>query len=103
MRPNAPGYLELHMFRYIALAWNVDATEQCAAAQLLIDRLTARAKPWGRVDQEKGLCVLHPNFRQGSLQIQPLPDQRGVLIGALFERARDVTDDSAMPRFCPSV
>lgn len=91
------------MFRYLALAWNVDATEQCVAAQLLIDRLTTRAKAWGRVEQKKGLCVLHPNFRQGPLQILPLPDERGVLIGALFERLGDVTDDSAAPRFRPTV
>lgn len=91
------------MFRYLALAWNVDATEQCAAAQLLIDRLTARAKPWGRVEPGSGLCVLHPNFRQGSLQILPLPDERGVLIGALFERQGDITDESSTPRFCPTL
>jgi asparagine synthase (glutamine-hydrolysing) len=91
------------MFRYLALAWNVDATGQCAAAQLLIDRLTARSKPWGRVEQKNGLCVLHTNFRHGSLQIQPLPDEHGVLIGALFERLSDVTDDSTAPHFCPTV
>ncbi|WP_161965747.1 asparagine synthase C-terminal domain-containing protein [Steroidobacter cummioxidans] len=91
------------MFRYLALAWNVDATQQCAAAQLLIDRLTARPKPWGRIEQSKGLCVLHRNFRQGSLDVQALPDQRGVLIGASFERLNDVTDDSAAPRFRPTV
>jgi asparagine synthase (glutamine-hydrolysing) len=90
------------MFRYIALAWNVDATEQCEAAGVLIDRLTTRAKPWGRVEQKKGLCVLHPNFRHGSLQLLPLPDDRGVLIGALFERLGELTDDSAAPRFRPT-
>nr|WP_298724180.1 asparagine synthase C-terminal domain-containing protein [uncultured Steroidobacter sp.] len=90
------------MFRYLALAWNVDAVEQCAAAQTLIDRLTARPKPWGRIEQSKGLCVFHPNFRQGSLEVQALPDQRGVLIGALFERLKDFTDDSAAPRFRPT-
>lgn len=90
------------MFRYIALAWNVDATEQGVAARLLIDRLTARAKTWGRVEQGNGLCVLHPNFRQGSLQILPLPDERGVLIGAAFERLSDPTNDAAAPRFRPT-
>jgi asparagine synthase (glutamine-hydrolysing) len=91
------------MFRYIALAWNVDATEQCEAAGVLIDRLTARVKPWGRVEQKNGLCVLHPNFRQGSLQILPLPEGRGVLIGALFERLGELTDDSSAPRFRPTL
>jgi asparagine synthase (glutamine-hydrolysing) len=91
------------MFRYLALAWNVDATEQCAAARVLIDRLTARAKTWGRVEQEDGLCVLHPNFRQGSLQILALPGERGVLIGALYERRGDLTDDSAAHRFRPTI
>ncbi|MFC4309382.1 asparagine synthase-related protein [Steroidobacter flavus] len=91
------------MFRYLALAWNVDATEQCAAARILIDRLSARFKSWGRVEQKKGLWVLHPNFRQGSLEVLPLPDERGVLIGALFERRTDLTDDSAAPRFRPTI
>ncbi|HWK50303.1 MAG TPA: asparagine synthase C-terminal domain-containing protein [Steroidobacter sp.] len=91
------------MFRYLALAWNVDATQQCAAAQLLIDRWTSRPKPWGRIEQSKGLCVLYPNFRQGSLDVHALPDQCGVLIGASFQRLNDVTDDSAAPRFRPTV
>jgi asparagine synthase (glutamine-hydrolysing) len=90
------------MFRYLALAWNVDATEQCMAAQLLIDRLAARARSWGRAEQKNGLCVLHPTFRQGSLQILPLPNERGVLIGASFERLGDVTDEAAAPRFRPT-
>lgn len=91
------------MFRYLALAWNVDATEQCAAARILIDRCTARTKSWGRVEQETGLCVLHPNLRQGSLQILALPGERGVLIGALYERRGDFTDDSPAPRFHPTI
>ncbi|WP_157995550.1 asparagine synthase-related protein [Peristeroidobacter soli] len=91
------------MFRYLALAWNVDATGQCAAARILIDRLTTRFKSWGRVEQKKGLWVLHPNFRQGSLEVVSLPEERGVLIGALFERRTELTDDTATPRFRPTI
>lgn len=87
------------MFRYIALAWDAADPNQCAAAQTLTDRLQTHAKTWGRVQQKIGLCVLHQKFRQRALDVHPLPDERGVLIGALFHRLRDYRDDAAAPRF----
>lgn len=88
-----------YMFRYIALIWDVEDADQCAAARFLLDRLQARARAetWGRVEQNSSLRVLHKNFRQGSLDVCVLPEQRGVLPGALFERLNDRSDDSAAP------
>jgi asparagine synthase (glutamine-hydrolysing) len=91
------------MFRYIAWTWDVNDASQCVAAQLLRDRLQAGAKTWGRVELNAGLCVLHQNFRQKALDIHALPDERGVLIGAVFERLRDCTDESPAPRFHPNL
>lgn len=91
------------MFRYIALSWNVGDATHCRAVQRLLDRWPAHSKQWDRVEQKNGLCILHPNFRQDSLRIQSLPDQRGVLIGALFERSGDCTADSPARRFVASL
>lgn len=90
------------MFRYVALAWNVEDAAQCAAALLLKEKLQTRAKLWGRESETSGLCVLHQNFRQGSLDVCRLPNGGGVLIGAMFHRLSDRTDDSAAPRFIPN-
>ncbi|MBL8271544.1 asparagine synthase C-terminal domain-containing protein [Steroidobacter sp.] len=91
------------MFRYVALTWNVEDSEQCSTARFLSERWPARNKSWGRVEQKIGLCVLHKNFRQGSLDIQALPNEHGVLIGAIFERQSDCTDDSPAERFRPDL
>lgn len=91
------------MFRYIALAWDVDDANQSVAAQLLIDRLQVLARSWGRVEQKNGLCILHQNFRQQSLDVHSLPGGRGVLIGAMFQRLRDWSDETAAPRFHPNL
>src|SRR5688500_15446203 len=95
------------MFRYIALAWDVEDAEQCAAAQLLTDCLqthaTSGARSWSRVEQKNGLSVLHQNFRQRSLDVHPLSEDRGVLIGAIFHRLHDRKDEAAAARFRPNL
>ena len=91
------------MFSYVALAWNVEDAEQCSVARFLSERWPGRRKSWGRVEQKIGLCVLHRNIRHGSLGIHPLPNQRGVLIGALFQRLHDYADESAAAHFRPDL
>lgn len=89
------------MFRYVALAWNSDDAEQSSAARALSQRLQVGAKSWSQVRVQKGLCVFHPILAHGSLGVQVLPNDAGLLLGASFQRNRDCTDDSAAPRFVP--
>lgn len=89
------------MFRYVALAWDSADANQTNAARLLGERLQSRQKTWGRVGEQVGLCVFHASLRHESLLARPLPRGNGVLLGSLFQRKRDCTDDSAAARFTP--
>lgn len=89
------------MFRYVALAWNVQRENQCAAARLLADRLQTRPKRWGQAGDKNGLCVFHKTSRYGSLRSCPLPADSGVLLGTAFHRHRALDDDSPAARFVP--
>jgi asparagine synthase (glutamine-hydrolysing) len=102
MRSRAPGYQENNVFRYVALAWNVQNENQCAAARLLADRLQARPKQWGRACDECGLCIFYETLRHGSLRACALPQQSGVLLGAAFQKDRTLDDASPASRFVPS-
>lgn len=87
------------MFRYVALAWDVQSESQCAAAALLVERLQTRSKRWGQVGDRNGLCVFHKTLRQGSLRVGPLPEEKGVLLGAAFHRNRTLDDPAPAARF----
>lgn len=87
------------MFRYVALAWNVQSENQCAAARLLSDRLP---KHWGRAGDKNGLCIFHEILRHGSLRASPLPTENGVLLGAAFHRNPSSDDATPAPRFIPN-
>src|SRR5688500_7217822 len=101
MQSYAPGCPEEDMFHYVALTWNVESENQCAAARLLAERLVASSKQWGRAVDERGLCVFHETLRQGSLRACPLPHERGVLLGAAFHRNRTLDDPAPSARFVP--
>jgi asparagine synthase (glutamine-hydrolysing) len=90
------------MFRYVALAWNLQSENQCAAARVLADRLQARPKQWGRAGDNNGLCIFHKTLRHGSLRACPLPQESGVLLGAAFHRHRTLDDVSPATRFVPT-
>lgn len=90
------------MFRYVALAWDVESESQCAAARLLADRLQTRNKPWGRAGEENGLCVFHTNPRHGSLRAHALEPDRGVLLGAAFRRHLDPENTAPADRLIPN-
>lgn len=90
------------MFRYVALAWNVQSESQCAAARLLADRLQTRPEQWGQAGDKKSLCVLHKTLRHGSLRACPLPQDSGVLLGAAFHRNQTFDDPTPATRFIPT-
>lgn len=91
------------MFRYVALAWDCADADQANAARLLGDRLRSRHKNWGRVGDQAGLCVFHASLRHESLRARPLPHGNGVLLGSLFHRKGDCTDESAAAQFTPDL
>lgn len=89
------------MFRYVALAWNVNSESQWAAARLLADRLQTRLKQWGQAGDKNGPWVFHTNSRQGSLRACALAQGGGVLLGATFHRDRSLDDPSPAARYTP--
>lgn len=84
------------MFRYIALVWNVSDEQQSRTAESLDARL--RARQWTPVLIAKGLRAFCANLGPGTLRAQPLANDVGVILGTLFERNRDVDDDSPARR-----
>jgi asparagine synthase (glutamine-hydrolysing) len=83
------------MFRYIALVWNVTDEQQARTAQSLDDRL--HAQRWTRAFARDGLRVFCAD-EGGTLRALPLANHAGVILGTLFERNRDIDDDSPARR-----
>ncbi len=84
------------MFRYIALVWNVSDEQQSRTAESLDGRL--RARQWTPVLIAEGLRTFCVDLGSGTLRAQPLANDAGVILGTLFERNRDVDDDSPARR-----
>lgn len=80
------------MFRYIALVWNVTDEKQSRTADSLDGRL--RARPWRRVFAANGLRVFCADEGVATLRALPLVNDAGVVLGTLYERNRDIDDDS---------
>lgn len=83
------------MFRYIALVWNVSNEQQSRTAESLDGRL--RARQWSPAFVSAGLRVLCTDLSP-TLRALPLPNDAGVVLGTLFERNRDIDDDSPARR-----
>src|SRR4051812_42741892 len=83
------------MFRYIALVWNVADEQQSRTAESLDERL--RARRWTVAFAGPGLRVLCAD-EGGTLRTLPLVNNAGVILGTLFERNRDIDDDSPARR-----
>jgi asparagine synthase (glutamine-hydrolysing) len=83
------------MFRYIALVWNVSSEQQSRAAQWLDEQL--RARRWTASFACAGSKVF---CMDASPTLRPLPlaNDAGVVLGAIFERRRDIDDDSPARR-----
>ncbi|HJY39496.1 MAG TPA: hypothetical protein VJ299_18605, partial [Steroidobacteraceae bacterium] len=83
------------MFRYIALVWNVSSEQQSRAAESLDGRL--RARRWMSSFTVAGLKVFCVDA-SATLPVLPLANDAGVVLGAIFERSRDIEDDSPARR-----
>jgi asparagine synthase (glutamine-hydrolysing) len=83
------------MFRYIALVWNLTDEQQSRTAESLEERL--RARRWTRAFAGPGLRVFCAD-EGNALRTLPLTNNAGVILGALFERNRDIDDDSPARR-----
>src|SRR5688572_2749615 len=88
------------MFRYIALVWNVTNEQQSSTAESLDGRL--RARHWTPAFLGKGLRVFCADAGSGMLRALQLANDAGVILGTLFERNRDIDDDSPSRRATPS-
>ena len=84
------------MFRYVALVWDGSSEQQSRTAESLDGRL--RARQWTPAFVGKGLRVFCIDSGSGALRAQPLPSEGGVVLGTLFERNRDIDDDSPARR-----
>ena len=88
------------MFRYIALVWNVTNEQQSSTADSLGGRL--HAQRWTPTFLGKGLRVFCADAGSGMLRALTLANDAGVILGTLFERNRDIDDDSPSRRATPS-
>src|ERR1700722_11916723 len=83
------------MFRYIALAWNPADTAQAEASATITDRLRYPASEFKSCFDFRGLRVLCAESGTPGLKVHKLHDNAGVLLGAVFKRHADITNDSA--------
>lgn len=90
------------MFRYIALIWNPSDAPRLAAAQRVTACLRTLPTRWHETPDQGGLRVFYRGARPGSLETHILPDDAGVVVGALFERSRELTDDSPARKWTAS-
>jgi asparagine synthase (glutamine-hydrolysing) len=82
------------MFRYVALIWDVDDSQQSDAAQALTRRLKASAKQWLEALDRPGLRVLCADVCPGSLEPHVLAGKAGIVLGSVFARRTDLHDDA---------
>lgn len=83
------------MFRYFAYLWNPTKPAQAAAAQRMCARLPQLSPQYQSVLHIDGLHVVCAG-EQPSLRCRRLLDNAGVVLGSLFERSRDLADDSLL-------
>ena len=84
------------MFRYIALVWNTSDEQQSRTAESLSSEL--QAARWQSAFAGHGLRVLCTDADRGTLRPQLLTHAAGVVLGTVFERNRDIEDDSIARR-----
>lgn len=82
------------MFRYVAVVSKPTATPGSPEDRTLDDLAQALSNGWSELPRQRGLRVFCRDARPRSLQPCALPENAGVVLGAVFERARDSTDDS---------
>lgn len=82
------------MFRYVALIWDAQDSQQTNAAQTATRRLKTAAPSWVETHERGGLRVLCADVQPGSLEPQLLAGRAGVVLGSLFTRRSELEDDS---------
>lgn len=88
------------MFRYVALIWDAQDSQQSDAAQAATRRLKSAAPQWREALDRAGLRVLCIDVQPGSLEPHLLAGQAGVVLGSVFARSPDLADATpALP--CP--
>jgi asparagine synthase (glutamine-hydrolysing) len=86
------------MFRYFALVWDIEDSQQSDAAQGITRRLRASSPQWQEALDRPGLRVLCTDICPGSLEPHVLSGKAGVVLGSLFRRRADWDDDAPAPR-----
>lgn len=82
------------MFRYVALIWDAQDSQQVDAAQAATRRLKTVAPHWQEALDRAGLRVLCADIQPGSLEPRLLAGHAGVVLGSLFARKSDLADDT---------
>jgi asparagine synthase (glutamine-hydrolysing) len=85
------------VYRYVALIWNAEAESQEHAASLISLRLRNRFSDYGIAISRAGLLVLTAGG-QDSFGNHLLKNNRGIILGSIFERKKDLDDDSPSNR-----
>ncbi|HKR33372.1 MAG TPA: asparagine synthase C-terminal domain-containing protein [Steroidobacteraceae bacterium] len=86
------------MFRYVALIWDAQDSQQVDVALAATRRLKMAAPQWQEAFDRPGLRVLCTDIRPGSLEPQVLAGTAGVVLGSLFTRKSDLADDTPASR-----
>ena len=82
------------MFRYVALIWDSQDSQQADAAQAATRRLKASSSQWQEALDRPRLRVFCTDTRPGSLEPRVLAGKAGVVLGSLFARRSDLEDDA---------
>jgi hypothetical protein len=69
------------MFRYVALIWDAQDSQQADAAQTTTRCLKASASQWQDALERPGLRVFCTDVRPGSLEPRVLAGNTGVVLG----------------------
>jgi asparagine synthase (glutamine-hydrolysing) len=85
------------MYRFMALIWNREAPSQEEAASLISLRLCAQSGQYGVALKLPGLLVLSAQSQSGCGN-HLLKRNSGVILGSIFERRKDLLDDSPSDR-----
>jgi asparagine synthase (glutamine-hydrolysing) len=86
------------MFRYVALIWDPRDVRQVETAQSATRRLKTAASHWHEALDRAGLRVLCTDVQPGSLEPHVLAGRAGAVLGSVFARKSNVTDDTPAAR-----
>ena len=82
------------MFRFVGFLWNASDRQQSSVVDGLGRQLMQRSAQWRCTFDHDGLRVFSTEDATGALRAHMLENKAGVVLGSLFERNRDVLDES---------